>query len=183
MPFGTLPFFHHMISFECCSQTVTTLALGSWPRQRLMKVQAKNEAQESHFMLPGVWVSVREWTFTLLSELPLWELESWWTPESLKRNYKGQNPLDWRVPYIIQKLLKRRCLNYQFDSWQLKVKNWADSLTCKWHATYRLKNLNEGYKFDSDLISIGGLYSKLWAAKVAKVSILGISKLSGQNDI
>jgi len=33
---------------------VTTLALGSWPRQGLTKVHAKSEARESHFMLPGV---------------------------------------------------------------------------------------------------------------------------------
>jgi hypothetical protein len=32
---------------------VATLALGSRPRQGLAKVQAKNEARESHFMLPG----------------------------------------------------------------------------------------------------------------------------------
>jgi len=53
---------------------VTTLALGSRPRQGLAKVRAKSEAQESHFMLPGVWECVREWTPTLPSELPLWEL-------------------------------------------------------------------------------------------------------------
>jgi hypothetical protein len=33
---------------------VATLALGSQPRQRLAKVRAKREAQESHFMLSGV---------------------------------------------------------------------------------------------------------------------------------
>jgi hypothetical protein len=49
---------------------------------------------------------------TLPSEFPLWELESQWTPESLEINYKGQNPLDWRVPYIIEKLLERRCLKW-----------------------------------------------------------------------
>ncbi len=34
---------------------VTTLALGSQPRQGHVKVRAKKEAWESHFMLPGVW--------------------------------------------------------------------------------------------------------------------------------
>jgi len=58
---------------------VVILALGLQPRQRLVKVRAKSEARESHFMLPKVWESVREWTFTLLSELPLWEFEFWWT--------------------------------------------------------------------------------------------------------
>jgi len=60
---------------------VATLALGSRPRQGLARLQAKKEAQESHIMLPGVWESVREWTLTLPSELPFWELESRWTLE------------------------------------------------------------------------------------------------------
>jgi len=62
--------------------SVATLALGLRPRQGLAKVWAKYEAQKSHFMLLGVQESVREWTFTLPSELPLWELESQWTPKS-----------------------------------------------------------------------------------------------------
>jgi hypothetical protein len=33
---------------------VITLALGSQPRQGFTKVRAKSEAQESHFMFPGV---------------------------------------------------------------------------------------------------------------------------------
>jgi len=33
---------------------VATLALGSRPKQELARVQAKREAQESHFMLPRV---------------------------------------------------------------------------------------------------------------------------------
>jgi hypothetical protein len=33
---------------------VATLALGSRPRQRLARVQAKKEARESHLMLPGM---------------------------------------------------------------------------------------------------------------------------------
>jgi hypothetical protein len=41
-------------------EAITTLALGSRPRQRFAKVRAKCEGQESHFMLPGVWESVRE---------------------------------------------------------------------------------------------------------------------------
>jgi hypothetical protein len=63
-------------------------------------------------MLPKVWENVKEWTSTLPSELPLWELESQWTPEFSERNYKGQNPLDWIVTYIIGKLLERRCLKW-----------------------------------------------------------------------
>jgi hypothetical protein len=33
---------------------IITLAMWLWPRQGLAKVQAKNEAWESHFMLPEV---------------------------------------------------------------------------------------------------------------------------------
>jgi hypothetical protein len=59
-----------------------------------------------------VWESVREWTFTLPSELPLWEVLSQCTLESLKSNYKGQNPWDWNVLYIIEKFFERRCLKW-----------------------------------------------------------------------
>jgi hypothetical protein len=38
-----------------------------------VKVRAKCEGRESHFMPPGVWESMREWTPTLPNELPLWE--------------------------------------------------------------------------------------------------------------
>jgi hypothetical protein len=63
-------------------------------------------------MLPGMWETVKEWTFTLPSELPLWELESWWSFEYLECDYRGQNSLGWRVPYIIGKLLEIGCLNW-----------------------------------------------------------------------
>jgi hypothetical protein len=179
---------------------VTTLALGSRPRQGLARVQAKRETWESHFILPGVQKSVREWTLTLPRELPLWELESRWTLESSESNCKGQNSLDWSVPYIIENRLERRCLkwacmthldiwnisygqkkgresNWQFDSRPLKVKNFPNFLVCRWCATYRWKDLNECYNFALDLISIGGIHTKLWGPKVVGVPTLGISKL------
>jgi hypothetical protein len=53
---------------------VATLTLSLRPRLGFAKVQAKSEAWGSHFMLPGVWENVREWTSTIPSELPLWEL-------------------------------------------------------------------------------------------------------------
>jgi hypothetical protein len=134
------------VLFYCNCNLIATLTLGSQPRQGLAKVHAKKEARESHFMLPGVLESVKEWTLTLPSQLPLWELESQWTPESSESNYKGQNPLNCKVFYIIGKLLELRCLkwacmthldtsntsygqkkgqqsNCQFDSQPLKVKN------------------------------------------------------------
>jgi hypothetical protein len=97
-------------------------------------------------------------------------MESRWTFESSKGNYRGQNSMAWRVTYIIKNLLKFRCLkwarmthldiwntsygqkkgresNWQFDSWPLKVKNRPDSLACRWRAAYRWKALDESYNF------------------------------------
>ncbi len=136
-----------------------TVALGSRPRQRLARVQDKREAQEAHLIFPGVQESVKEWTFTLPSELRLRKLESRWTPELSRSDCRGQTPLDWKVIYIIEKLLKLECLkwarmthldilntsygqkknqesNWQFDSRPLKVKNWPDFLAWWWRATY-----------------------------------------------
>jgi hypothetical protein len=67
--------------------------------------------------------------------------------------------------------------NWQFDSQPLKVTNCPDFLTCRWRATYCRKALNKGYNFSSDLISIKGLHAKLWAPKVARVLVVGISGL------
>ncbi len=95
---------------------------------------------------------------TLPSELPFWELESWWTFEFSESDCKDQNPLDWKITYIIGKLLEHRCLkwarmthldtsntsygqkkgwesNWQFDSRPLKVRNRPDFLAFRWHAT------------------------------------------------
>jgi len=102
---------------------IATLTLGSRPRQGLARVWAKSEAWESYFMLLGVWESVREWTSTLPNELPLWELESQWTLKSLEGDCKRQNSLDWKVPYIIEKLLERKCLKWarmiHLDIWNI----------------------------------------------------------------
>jgi hypothetical protein len=68
---------------------VVILALGSWPRWGLAKLRTKSEARESHFMLLKVWESMREWTFTLPSELPLWTLESQWIFKFSESNWKG----------------------------------------------------------------------------------------------
>jgi hypothetical protein len=108
---------------------------------------------------PGMKESVREWTLTLPKDLPLWELESRWTPECSESDCKGQNSIAQKVLYTIRKLLKLRCLewacmthldiwntsygqkkgresNWQFDSRPLKVENRPDFLVCRWHATY-----------------------------------------------
>jgi hypothetical protein len=83
---------------------------------------------------------------------------------------------------------KGRESNWQFDSRPLKIKNRPDFFAYKWLATNRWKDLDEGYNLSLDLISIGGLHTKLWAFKVVGDPTLGISGLpnlgvQGQNDI
>jgi hypothetical protein len=122
------------------------------------------------------------------------------TPESTKRNCRGQDSSLWGVLYIIGKLLKRRCLkrariahlnirnasygqkngresNWQFDSWPLKVRNQLNFRAFRQLATYRWKALDEGYNFASDLIAIRGLHKKLCTLKVARVPAVEISGL------
>jgi hypothetical protein len=89
-----------------------TLALRSQPKQGLVKVQAKSEAQKSHFIFPRVYESVREWNHTLPSGFTFWELEFQWTPEFSKNDYNSQNSLDWKVPCTIGNLLKLRCVKW-----------------------------------------------------------------------
>jgi hypothetical protein len=133
-------------------------------------------------MLLGVWKSVREWTPTLPSELLLWELASRWSPKSPKSNCKGQNPLNKKFPYIIEKLLELRCLkwvrmthldtsnisygqkksresNWQSNPRPLKVRNRPNFLACRWCATSHWKAPYKGYNFAMDFTSVATL---LW---------------------
>jgi hypothetical protein len=48
---------------------------------------------------------------------------------------------------------------------------------CRWNTTHRWKALDEGYNFFLDLITIGGLHKKLCAFKIARVRVVGISRL------
>jgi hypothetical protein len=59
-----------------------------------------------------VWGSVREWTLTLPRQLPLWEIESRWTPETSESNFRSQNSMACDFICINGKLLKRRCLKW-----------------------------------------------------------------------
>jgi hypothetical protein len=40
------------------------------------------------------------------------ELESRWTSTSSESNCRGQNPLDWKNIYVIEKILELRCLKW-----------------------------------------------------------------------
>ncbi len=100
---------------------VATLTLCSQPRQRVCKSAGQEGSLGVTFHAPKSAKSVREWTFTLPKELPLWELESQWTPKSSKSDCRGQNPMDWRITYIIGKLLEPTCLKWacmtHLDTW------------------------------------------------------------------
>jgi len=193
-----------LLPWSCATQgfvvSCRNPSLGLATKARACKVASQEGSQRSHLMLPGVQESVREWILTLPKQFSLGELESRWTPKSIRGNCRGQNPLDWKKIYIIGKLLKHRCLkwdrithldiwntsygqkkgresNWQFDSRPLKVGNRPNFLVCKGRVTYHWKAFNEGYNFVSDFISIQSLHTKLWAPKVAGVPILAILRL------
>jgi hypothetical protein len=143
---------------------------------------------------------MREWTLTLLRQLPLWEMESRWTSKTSENDCRGQTSMSCGVLYIIRKLLGRKGLkwariahsdiwntsygqkkgwesNCQFDSRPQKVKNRPDLLSYRGRATYRWKGLDESYNFAVDRITIRGLLAKLWGSKVAGVPFGAISGL------
>jgi len=142
---------------------IATLTLGSRPRQRACKGASQVEARESHFHAPESAKECGERTFTLPSELPLWELESQWTPKCSENDCKDQNQMTRTILYIIGKLLKHRCLKWarighlkhklwpkerpkiKLTVWFLttKVKNHPDFHACRWCATYHWKALDE----------------------------------------
>jgi hypothetical protein len=96
-------------------------------------------------------------------------MESRWTPEISKSDFRGQNSMVCGVPYIIGNLLKCKCLkwarifhldiwntsygqkkgresNSQFDSRPEKVGNRPDLLSYRQRATYRWKSSWQGLK-------------------------------------
>ncbi len=106
------------------------------------------------------------------------------TFETSEFDYRGENTLHCGILYIIGNLLKCRCRkwarmshldicstsygkkkgqesNWQFDSRPLKVGNRPNPGACRWSATHCWKALDKSYKFDLDLIPIGGLGKEL----------------------
>jgi hypothetical protein len=86
------------------------LSLGLATKARAYKGEGHEGSSKVTSHAPGS-VEECEWmNLTLTNELPLWELESQWTPKFLERNCKGQNPLDLNIIYIIGKPLESQCL-------------------------------------------------------------------------
>jgi hypothetical protein len=117
------------------------------------------------------------------------DLESSGTPECLELDNKAQNTSHWGVLGVIGKVLKCRyrkwprighlitCSpsygqkksresNWQFDSRPLKVRNRPVPDIRFESATRLWKDLDEGYKFGSDLVAIRLRSRELWAPKV-----------------
>jgi hypothetical protein len=117
------------------------------------------------------------------------DLESSRTPECLKFDSKAQNTSHWGVLGVVEKVLKRRyrkwplighldiCSpsygqkkgresNWQFDSRPLKVGNRPLANLRIESAIRCWKDLDEGYKFDSNLVTIRLCSRELWAPKV-----------------
>jgi len=120
------------------------------------------------------------------------ELESSGTPECLEFDNKAQNTSHWGVLGVIRKVLKPRYRkwprighldichpsygqkkgresNWQFDSQPLKVENRPLPDLRMESATRSLKDLDEGYKFGSDLVTIRLCSRELWASKVPRL--------------
>jgi hypothetical protein len=73
--------------------------------------------------------------------------------------------------YLKLKLWPKERSKVQFDSGPQKVKNRPKLLVCRWCVTYHWKDLDEGYNFALDLISIENLTKNVWAPKVTRVLI------------
>jgi hypothetical protein len=117
------------------------------------------------------------------------DLESFGTPECLELDSRTQNTSHWGVLSVIGKVLKRRyrkcprighldiCRpsyrqkkgresNWQFDSRPLKVGNRPLPEIRIGSVIRRWKDLDEGYKFGSNLVAIRSHSRELWAPKV-----------------
>jgi hypothetical protein len=125
--------------------------------------------------------------------LEKWDLESSGTLECLELDSKRQKTSHWGVRGVIGKVLKRRyrkcsCIgnsnicspsygqkkgresNWQFDSRPLKIGNRCLPDIRIGRATWRWKDLNEGYNFGLNLVAIQLCSRELWQFKVPGVS-------------
>jgi hypothetical protein len=103
-------FSHYFKSLSLAIRfSVATLALGSRPRQKGLQGCGPKGSLGVTSETPG---SAREWALTLPRQLPLWEMDSRWTPKTSEKDLRGQISMARGAIYIIGKLLKRRCLKW-----------------------------------------------------------------------
>jgi hypothetical protein len=172
-------FFKSIYIFK--RKNVITLVLGSQPKQGVARCGARGKP-ENHISCS--WECKRVWRNEPSHSQMNSHLKNWspkWIIKFLKSNCRGQNSIDWDIPYIIEKILERKCLkwacmmhlniwntsygqkkgresNWKFDSQPLKVRNCPDFLAYMWLATYHWKAFDEGYYFASNVITIKGLH-------------------------
>jgi hypothetical protein len=101
-----------MVSALLVFQFCHNLNLGLVTKVRACKGAGQERSWGVTFHTPGSAKECEGMNPRTPKELPLWELESRWTPESSQGNCRNQNPMDWGVIYIIGKLLKRKCLKW-----------------------------------------------------------------------
>ncbi len=122
-----------------------------------------------------------------------WELESSGTPECSELDSKGQNTSHWGVLSVVGKVLKlryRKCprighsdicspsygqkkgreSNWQFDSRPVKVENRPLPDVRFGSATWRWKDIDEGYNFGLDLVAI-----ELYSRELSRFKVPGVS--------
>jgi hypothetical protein len=79
------------LGFPNPTKTCHNFSLGLTTKEKAWKGAGWKHNLGVTITLSKVWESVREWTHTLPSGLPLWVLESIHSLECLKNNFKGQN--------------------------------------------------------------------------------------------
>jgi hypothetical protein len=94
-------FFVQVIVFYNCHNR----SFGLMTKARACKVVGQEEAREWR----KVW---RNEPSHSQESFHFGNLESQWIPESSEGNCRGQNPMDWGIIYIIEKILKLRCLKW-----------------------------------------------------------------------
>jgi hypothetical protein len=83
------------------------------------------------------------------------------------------DPSFWRIFYIIEKLLKRKCLKWGRIT-HLDISNRSYDKKKGWESNWQL---DEGNNFVLDLIVIRHLHAKLWAPKIEGIPTMGILRL------
>jgi hypothetical protein len=152
--------------------------------------------QKTLFVATPLWGKCEDETHTPKSG----NLVSSRTPKTLELDCRGQNTSPWGVLYTVGKVLKFKCRKWphmshsnicstsygqkkgwesiwQFDSRPLKVKNRPNPDVCRRSVTHHWKDLEESYKFASDLIPIRSLSWELWGPKVPGVQSMTVSRL------
>jgi hypothetical protein len=97
-----------------------------------------------------------------------------------RERLQGSKPSNWRIPYIIGKILECRCLKWvhmtHLDIWNTSYgQKKGQKSNCQMDFRFPYVQMAcEGYNFASNLISMGSMHTKLRAIKVVEVLILGI---------